>query len=159
MVLDDLSLPPTQQLPAADKTEILLAELKVLMVSGFKELDGKVDHLEANSDLLNGEIGLVKKEVALIFEWKSDVDTRLKTNSLRAQSASQADSEQSSQLAQEREAREALATKVDELTTSQSVQLAILHRLDAITSNPQVKIILTIAATAMASWAASKGFK
>lgn len=52
-----------------------------------------------------------------------------------------------------------LAKKVDELTVTQQTQLEILKRLDAITSNPHFKVILAVVATALASWAASKGLK
>ena len=98
--------PKTAEIPAADKQEILLAELKVLMVSGFrdasadiKNLDTKVDRLEANLDLQGGELGLMKKEITLIYEWKSDVDNRLKANSQRAQAISNADMEHESKIA------------------------------------------------------------
>lgn len=116
--------PKTQQLPAADKQEILLAELKVLMIGGFKDLDAKVDRLEANLELQGGEIGLVKKEVALIFAWKGDVDEKLKNNSLRAQATSSVDLDHEAKLGlamaaltEEKAKREALeknaATKED----------------------------------------------
>lgn len=116
--------PKTQPLPAADKQEILLAELKVLMIGGFKDLDAKVDRLEANLELQGGEIGLVKKEVALIFAWKGDVDEKLKNNSLRAQATSSVDLDHEAKLGlamaaltEEKAKREALeknaATKED----------------------------------------------
>ena len=50
-----------------------------------------------------------------------------------------------------------LTKKVDDLTKSQTVQLEILHRLDQVASNPQVKVILTVLAAVLGSWAASKG--
>jgi hypothetical protein len=158
---DDMpAQPKTLQLPAADKNEILLAELKVLMVSGFKDLDTKVDRLEANLELQGGEIGLVKKEVALIFEWKGDVEQRLKNNSTRAQSAHGIDMEQSAQLAQERSAREELATKVDALTTAiVDIVVPILKRIDALTKNPLVKVIVVLATAVIGSYAASRGLK
>jgi hypothetical protein len=52
-----------------------------------------------------------------------------------------------------------LQSKVDALTQTQELQLSILTRLDKVTSNPQVKIILAVMATAAMSWAASKGLK
>ncbi len=52
-----------------------------------------------------------------------------------------------------------LTKKVDSLTASQKLQLEILQRLDLVAANPNVKIILAILATVMASWAASKGLK
>lgn len=116
--------PKTQQLPAADKQEILLAELKVLMLNGFNALDTKVDRLEANLEIQGGEIGLVKKEVAIIFAWKNDVDEKLKSNSIRAQTTSSVGMEHEAKLgialaalAEEKAKREKLeadaATKED----------------------------------------------
>jgi hypothetical protein len=66
--------------------------------------------------------------------------------------------EQAAQLAQERIAREDLATKVDALTTMQNTQLAILGRLDRVASNPTVKVLAGMLATAAISYLAGKGF-
>ncbi len=52
-----------------------------------------------------------------------------------------------------------LAKKIDALTSDQKLQLEILKRLDQVAANPNVKVILAILATVLASWAASKGFK
>jgi len=52
-----------------------------------------------------------------------------------------------------------LTKKLDSLTASQKLQLEILQRLDLVAANPNVKIILAILATVLASWAASKGLK
>jgi len=85
--------------------------------------------------------------------------TSVKVRALIDSTTSQMDLEHDAQLAQERAAREDLAAKVDVLTETQQTQLAILSRLDKITSNPLVKTILTILGTAFATWAASKGLK
>lgn len=42
----------TQQLPAADKTEMLLAELKVLMTSGFRAADERFNRQDATLQTL-----------------------------------------------------------------------------------------------------------
>lgn len=52
-----------------------------------------------------------------------------------------------------------LTKKLDALTGTQKLQLEILQRLDLVAANPNVKIILAILATVLASWAASKGLK
>ncbi len=52
-----------------------------------------------------------------------------------------------------------LTKKLDALTGTQKLQLEILQRLDLVAANPNVKIILAIVATVLASWAASKGLK
>lgn len=127
--------PKTQELPAADPVAVQFNELKLLIVTGlgaldarvgmgFRDLDTKVDRLEANLELQGGELGLVKKEVGLLFDWKGDVDTRLKNNSQRARAPSSFDMDQDAKLAQalsqlveEKEKREKLeanaATKAD----------------------------------------------
>jgi hypothetical protein len=51
------------------------------------------------------------------------------------------------------------AEKVDRLTATQDVQLAILARLDKVASNPTVKVIAGMVATAILTWlAAHSGF-
>jgi hypothetical protein len=90
--------PATRQLPAADKNEILLAEMKSLIIGGFKRIDEKVDgvdakveRLEGSLDLQGGQIGVMQKEIALVFEWKGDVEQRLKLSSMRAAAPSNVD--------------------------------------------------------------------
>ncbi|HZM26944.1 MAG TPA: hypothetical protein VFB89_06285 [Gemmatimonadales bacterium] len=174
MVDDMPPQPKTAQLAAADKNEILLAEIKTLMTQGltaldnkvaigFRNLDEKVDRLEANQDLQGGELGLVKKEVALIFEWKGDVDQRLKNNSHRAASASEVDLTHESRLAQtkaeldaEKAAREALATKVD---TALGLLTSVESGIKTLSRNPTVKRIGRYAIAILIGWMASKGIK
>jgi hypothetical protein len=49
------------------------------------------------------------------------------------------------------------ASKVDRLTATQDIQLAILARLDKVASNPTVKVIAGMVATAILTWLASRG--
>lgn len=87
------------------------------------------------------------------------VEARTGRASFRIREVSQTDLEQSSQLAKEIEAREALATQVDELVKTNAVQLGILSRLDKVTQNPLVKVVATMLATAVLTWLAARGIK
>ena len=88
-----------------------------------------------------------------------DREARTGRASFRIREVSQTDLEQSSQLAKEIEAREALATQVEELVKTNAVQLGILSRLDKVTQNPLVKVVLTMLATAVLTWLAARGIK
>ena len=144
--------PKTAELPAADPVQVLLAQLKVSMDAGFAGL-------RADVGLVSNDLGLLKDRVVLVEKRVADGEERAARTSARVQGSSVVDLEHESQLAQERAAREELAAKVDALTASQTLQLAILGRLDKVATNPHVKLILAVLATAMMSWAASKGLK
>jgi hypothetical protein len=144
--------PKTATFAAADKNEILLAEIKATVGS-------KVDRLEANLELQGGEIGLIKREVSLLYDWRDGVDERLRSNSMRARGASQVDLEQAKALSDEVTARESLKETVDDLAKSNAVQLAILERLDKVAKHPTVKIVLAIIGFLGASWLAARGLK
>ena len=149
--------PKTMQLPAADKNEILLAELKALVVSGFNSVNAKVDRVETNLGIVSDDVRVTKDRLANAENRLSTLETRAQTTSEFARAASKTDLEQAAQLAQERAAREALATKLDELSTSQATQLAILGRLDRIAKNPIVKTLAAMLATAAITWLAAHG--
>lgn len=151
--------PKTAQFAQADRNEILLAELKVIMCAGFKDLHEKADRLEANLELQSGEIGLVKREVSLLYEWRDTVDDRLKSNSMRARGASQVDLDQAKALLDETSARELMKVTVDKLAESNVVQLAILERLDGLAKHPTVKLLLAVAGVAATAWLASRGLR
>ncbi len=160
--------PVTKELPAADTMSIQLAELKVLLVSGLGQLDTKmvfglrdlntkVDRIELSQELQGDVISKLKAADDILFVWKAEMEQRMKSNSIRAASTSVTDMEQSAQLAMERVAREALAEKVDDLTQSQKVQLAILTRLDKVAKHPTVKLVLLLLGLYLAGLLGSKG--
>lgn len=158
--------PKTTQLPAADKTDIQFNELKILITAGlsaldskvaigFKEQDIRLARVEANIDVLGNEIGNVKKEVGLLYSWKDDVDSRLKTNSMRAKAPSAFDMEQDarlavalSQLAEEKARREKLeetaATKEDLKAVADKQTTDIVTSVSKLAEkNPTVRHLLT----------------
>lgn len=155
--------PVTRDLPAADKTALQFAELRMLLINGFKVQDDKIEsrfvQLEANFELKGEQIQGIQLQVGELVTWKTLVTDRLKTNSIRAQVTSSVDLDHEAKIAEEIVAREALAAKVDDLSSSNAVQLAILTRLDRVFSNTSVKVILTVIATAATTWLASKGLK
>ncbi len=152
---------PTVQIPKADRTDILIQELKQLVISASKASDERADRFEQS---LKNQA----ERLAQIHQWKENIDQRLKSNSMRAQSASQMDMDQIAQIAQERAAREELATKLDSVTTSVTAistkidtvtvaqTNALLERFDEVAKNPMVRNILYLAGGAIIAWL-SKG--
>jgi hypothetical protein len=135
--------PKTTKLQAADPALVLLTQIKAAMEAGFRETN-------ANIDLVSGDLNTVKAEVRAIQTWKGEQEARASRHSLQAKAESSHDLEQDAQLAQERAAREALATKVDTL-------LAIGERLDKLAKHPVAKVVGTIIAVTLAGYAASHG--
>lgn len=153
--------PKTTQLPAADKNEILLAEIKTLMTQGLSALDAKVaigfGRLSADIALVSTDLGVVKDRVNVLEAFKVDSESRMSRTSTAVRGASQVDMEQAAQLAQERTAREDLAKQVASLATTNAAQLAILSRLDRLAANPAVKVLLFALGTVATGYLASKG--
>lgn len=123
------------------------------------ELTREVKGTRADIALVSNDLSIVKDRVTILEAHRNDTDMRIGRTSYRVQQASESDLAHESRLAAEIVARQALDAKVDSLTASQEAQLAILGRLDKIATNPHVKMILAVLATAAMSWAASKGFK
>lgn len=146
--------PKTTQMPVVPQWAI---ELTQAMKDGFRQTN-------ANIELVSSDLGLLKSRVDILETERSKY-----SGGLRGLSTS--DAEQAAQLAQERAAREALATEhavtkktVEEIAVNQAAlaktndtQLAILARLDKVASNPMVKTVVTILVTILGTWAASKG--
>lgn len=135
--------PKTAELPAADPVQVLLLKLQRGMDAGFLNMG-------ADIKLVANDLGVVKDRVTLL-------ERRADTTSDRVKQQSSSDLSQDAQLAQERVAREELAAKVDALTSTQATQLAILGRLDKVASNPTVKVLFGMLATALVTWLASHG--
>jgi hypothetical protein len=141
------SQPTTVQLPAVPPWAI---ELTKSVKTGIAEL-------RADVALVSNDLGIVKDRVTILESRRNDDDARAARISGGVRNLSTTDAEQSAQLAQERAAREALATKVDELATTNVTQLAILTRLDKVASNPTVKLLMFAIGTIVTGWLAGKG--
>ncbi len=139
--------PKTKEIPAVPEWAI---ELTRSVKIGIAEL-------RADVALVSNDLGIVKDRVSILESHKNDQDMRATRTSAGVRSLSTTDAEQQAALAQERAAREALATKVDRLTATQEIQLAILGRLDKVASNPTVKVLAGMIATALLTWLASHG--
>jgi len=149
----------TVQIPQADIMSARLKQLLDSFDSHRSEMQTAFKNLSANVELVSNDIGVVKERITILESWRSDQDVRITRASDGLRQASQADMAQEALLAEERTAREALAKQVETLSATNETQLAILSRLDKIASNPTIKIIATVAATALTTWAASKGMK
>ncbi len=146
--------PKTTQLPAVPAWAV---DLTTTVKAGIAEL-------RADVALVSNDLGVVKDRVAILESFRNDTEARATRTSAGVRSLSSTNAEQDAQLAQERAAREALAAKtdsveakVDALTASQSLQMTILTRLDAITQQPLVKTLAAMLATAAITWLASRG--
>lgn len=138
---------PTTQLPAVPAWAV---ELTTTVKAGIAEL-------RADVALVSNDLGVVKDRVAILESFRNDTEARASRTSAGVKNLSTSNAEQDAQLAQERMAREALAEKVDSLTATQATQLSILVRLDKVTSNPTVKVLAGMAATALITWLATHG--
>ena len=159
--------PKTTELPAvpqwAAELVIGVKALNASVTERFDSVDKRLTELAGSDKTLTDQMTDLDTEFRDMRTRQRSAEDDIRRLSMRTKdtnvNASKQDLEQAAQLAQEREAREALATKVDALTATQETQLAILTRLDKIASNPLVKTIVTILGTALATWAASKGLK
>lgn len=127
-------------------------ELTQAMKEGFKLTN-------ANIEIVSNDVGVLKDRVAIIESWKNDSESRMTRTSGRVQQASQVDLEQAAQLAQERAAREALASEVAAIKAETSTQTLLLSQLLKLTEKPVVKLVLTAVGSAVLSWAAAKGIR
>jgi hypothetical protein len=137
------------------------ADLIVSVKSGFTSVNERLDGLEGTDKTLADEVGRIGRDVNELrnADRRHEDDIRRLSDRTKESSAtaSSADLAHESRLAQEIVARQELAAKLDALTSTQETQLAILSRLDKFAANPNIKIILAVLATALMSWAASKG--
>ena len=115
---------------------------------------------------MSTDLSVVKDRVAIIENRQNEVDARASRASTGVRVLSQTDQAHDAQLAQERASREELAKKTDSIASevatlrqTNDVQLAILSRLDSITSNPIVKTLAAMIATAAMTWLAAKGIR
>ncbi len=118
-------------------------ELTRAMKSGIAEV-------RADISLVSNDLSVVKDRVTILESERTKLSGGVR-------GLSTTDAEQAAQLAQERAAREALATEVADLKKTNETQLAILARLDKVASNPLVKTVVAMMATALLTWLASHG--
>ena len=155
----------TTELPAPDPVALQLCRMQqsieAKLDARFDSVDERLDGLEGTDKTLANEVARVVLAVEDLrcADRRHEDDIKRLSDRTRDTSAnaSSADLAHESRLAQEIVARQELAAKLDALTTTQETQLAILGRLDKFAANPNIKIILAVLATALMSWAASKG--
>jgi hypothetical protein len=144
--------PTTKQLPAVSHVEILLTQIQAAMDAGFHTL-------RADVGLISNDLGIVKDRVGIIESWKNDVDARGTRTSTRVQQASEQDLAQQAQLAQEREAREALAKEVADLKTTNAKQTVMLATITGLLDKPLVKRLgMAVGALLLAALTTATGY-
>jgi hypothetical protein len=155
--------PETNPTVPISRDEVQLGLLNKL-VGSVQDLKDGMGEIRADLGLVANDLGVVKDRISLVEKRSDDLERRADSNSVRARGQSQADLEGQAALGQERAAREALATKVDGLAAeaeankqSMAVQTAILSRLDKVTQNPTVKLVLHALAMGFVAWLAAKG--
>jgi uncharacterized phage infection (PIP) family protein YhgE len=161
--------PPPPQNPTVpvSRDEVQLGLLNKLVSSvadlkdGMANLSASMGNLERDLSTVANDVGIVKNRVALVEQRTNELEKRADSNSLRAKGQSQTDLEQQAQLAQEIDARKALAVKVDTLTDKTDAQTVVLHRIDSVASvalkNPVVKVVATALLFALVQWLANHG--
>ncbi len=138
--------PKTAELPAADPIAVLTRTL----VTGLRDINATLDSVVHEGQRTNSRLTRIEERV-------DEVEGRIGRNSQRVQESSKVDLDHEAKLATEIVARQELAAKVDALTETQATQLAILGRLDKVASNPTVKVLAGMIATAVLTWLASHG--
>lgn len=154
-------LPKTTQLPVVPEWAV---ELTKSVRNGFDAVNGRLDASEVSLERVVNEGIRTNVRLSRIEERVDELEGRIGRASARVRDVSSSEQEQSAQLAQERSAREALSAKVDtlaadlsKLAAANDAQLAILSRLDKVASNPIVKTLAAMLATAVITWLATHG--
>jgi hypothetical protein len=130
---------------------------------GFRSVNERLDKLEGSDKSISDEVQRLSRDVVDLRADGRRFDEDIRRLSERTKDtsarASQGDLEQASQLAQEKVAREALAAEVADLKATNATQLAILGRLDKVASNPLVKTLGAMLATALITYLATHGIQ
>lgn len=156
MSIDETPTTPTTTIP---RDELVLGAISALageMREGFKAaesrdvaLDAKADTLALNVTHLGGELSITNKRVSVVEERLNRQSGGVKE--LR-QATSEHDLSQDKALSEEILARQDLATKVDTI-------LRIGIRLDKLSENPTIKLIIFAAGIVVAGWLAQHGIR
>ncbi len=140
-MFDDMpKQPKTVEIPAMTDRALL------------EDMSREVRGMRADLGLVSNDLGLLKHRVSIIEGLRTEDAMRAAKLSGGVRGLSQSDDGQNMQIA-------SLAVKVDGLTQSQAVQLAILSRLDKLAEKPAVKVILFALGTIATGYLASKGLK
>lgn len=157
--------PPTVQL-AAVTDRALLEDLARVVKAGFSTNGERLDSQDTKLDKIVTEgieanVRLDRVETRLTqAEGRVDLlEGRAGKTSMRVGTASQVDLDHAAQLAQERFAREALASKLAAVEVKTDAQTLLLQQIVKLTEKPLVKLIATAIGTAFLGWMAAKGLK
>lgn len=157
-------MPPpkaTKEFSAPDKTAILLAEMKALMVSGNAAITERVEtgfkSVKADMDLLGGQFESLERDVRGLQSWRVRTEDRQAAASIRVRENSSIDLAQDAKLAnalaalaEEKAARLALeknaATKADLEAVTKAQTSAIVSAIGGVSAlaekSPMVRTLL-----------------
>ncbi len=128
------------------------------VAQGFKETNANIDIVTNEVDVMNRRLNAIDGRVNTIETWRTSSSVRVKD--LAATTSSQ-DLSHAAALSEEIVARTKLAMQVDSLVKSQSLQSAILERLDKAVSwgiqNPMVRRAAWSVLGLITGWLATKG--
>lgn len=110
---------PTVELPKVD-----IAAMLVSLRADMKQVLSSTEEMGQNVTMLIGQGKTFTKWRGEVDIWREEVDEKLRTGSLRAKQPSQHDLETASNLAAEIAARQALAMKVDDVSSKLAMNSA-----------------------------------
>lgn len=151
---------PTVQMAATPDWAVKLFEtvngMRIEQATRFDAIDTRLSGLEGTDKTLADAVNRLDLDVRDVRASARQHDEEIRRLSDRtkdtSKNASSADMALEAAQAKQLESHNALVAKVDSLTSSQDIQLAILTRLDKVASNPTVKVIAGMMATAFVTW-------
>ncbi len=132
-----------------ETVEDLIRALTRSVNSGFQQVGTRIDEVEEHIDGLRTELDTVKDRVAQVETSRARLSGGVRQ---LASQTSDADLTHQAAIA-------SILTDVNALKSESSIQLAILSRIERVTSSPMVKHIAMMLGAAIIAWLASKGYK
>ena len=136
-----------------------LVDMRKDVCSHLHDMTARADATDKAIASIDRALGVVDRSLTALDDQVTALSEAKRSNSMRAKTLSDADLETSRALADEIAARKVVAEKVDKLTSSNELQLAILTRLDSVAKNPLVKTLSAVVVTAFITWLATKGIQ
>ena len=121
------------------------------MKNGFQSINSRLDTIETNQEIQGDTVRDVAKRMTETEIRISKFEDRANLNSLRAKHTSDVDLKHDAAIS-------SIMTDVANLKETQTTQLDILKRLDAVAANPMVRRIAYILASTTLSYLAIKGW-
>lgn len=120
------------------------------VTTGFAAVESRLDTMETNIEIQGDSVKNIAGRMTSLEARVGRVEERQETNSVRAKSTTETDHQQDAAIAQ-------ILVDVQGLKETQTTQLAILHRLDAIAANPMVRRVAYAIGGAVLAYLSAKG--